>query len=323
MNAAEKLADLGYGLGWSVVRRVPEAPARWVSDLLADRSARHPGKGTRRYARNLHRVLSYGPQGPGTVPVSPERLHETVRLGLRSYARYWRETFRLPSMDHVAVARQVAASTTGLDHLRAAVASGRGAVVALPHSGNWDVAGLMVCDLFGTMTSVAERLKPESLYDRFVAYRESLGMEILPLTGGGRSVSGALRDRLTAGGIVCLLGDRDLTSSGVEVDFFGEKTRMPAGPAMLAALTGADLLAVHLTYDGVDGWRQTISAPLTLPGTRLAEQVRGGTQLLADHYAAGISGTPHDWHMLQPLWLSDLPPERRATIENGRKDTTR
>lgn len=318
MTAAEKLADLGYGLGWSVVSRIPQAPSRWVGDRVADRAARRPGKGARQYARNLYRVLSHGPAGPRTVPVTAAHLHETVRLGLRSYARYWRETFQLPALDADEVARQVAAGSVGLEHLRRAADSGRGAVLALPHSGNWDVAGLMMGRLFGGITSVAERLKPESLYDRFVAYRESLGMEILPLTGGAQSVSGALKERLTAGRIVCLLGDRDLTSSGVEVDFFGEKTRMPAGPAMLAALTGADLIAVHLTYDGSTGWHQEISAPLTLPGTRLAEQVRGGTQLLADHYAAGIARTPHDWHMLQPLWLDDLPPERRARIENGR-----
>lgn len=318
MTPAEKLADLGYGLGWSVVRGIPQAPSRWVSDRLADRAARHPGKGTRQYARNLYRVLSHGPEGPGTVRVTPEQLHDTVRLGLRSYARYWRETFQLPALDADRVAQQVADGTVGLENIKNAAESGRGAVMALPHSGNWDVAGLMMGRLFGGITSVAERLKPESLYDRFVAYRESLGMEILPLTGGSESVSGALKERLVAGRIVCLLGDRDLTSSGVEVDFFGEKTRMPAGPAMLAALTGADLIAVHLTYDGDRGWHQEISAPLTLPGTRLAEKVRGGTQLLADHFAAGIARTPHDWHMLQPLWLEDLPPERRQRIENGR-----
>lgn len=318
MSATEKLVDLGYGLGWSAVRGLPQGPSRWVTDRVADRAARRPGKGSRQYARNLYRVLSHGTQGPGTVPVSPQQLHDTVRLGLRSYARYWRETFQLPALDPDEVAARVSTTTVGVEHVHRAVDAGRGIMMALPHSGNWDVAGLWMSKLFGGITSVAERLRPESLYEKFVAYRESLGMEILPLTGGHSSVSGALKDRLNAGGIVCLLGDRDLTSSGVEVDFFGARTRMPAGPAMLAALTGADLLPVHLTYDGDRGWRQVISAPVSLPGTRLAEQVRGGTQLLADHYAAGIAGTPHDWHMLQPLWLDDLPPERRARIENGR-----
>ena len=316
MSTRERLADLGYGLGWSAVRAVPQGPAGWVADRLADRAARRPGRGVRQFARNLHRVLAHGPAGPGTRTVTPEQLHEAVRLGLRSYARYWRETFQLPAMDLQAVAEDAARASIGLEHIRAAVDSGRGLVLALPHSGNWDVAGLMMGRMFGGITSVAERLRPESLYDRFVAYRRTLGMEILPLTGGDRPASAVLRERLEAGGVVCLLGDRDLTSSGVEVEFFGERTRMPAGPAMLAARTGADLLAVHLSYTD-HGWRQVISAPLELAGTRLAEQVRRGTQLLADHYAAGIVTAPHDWHMLQPLWLSDLSAERRARIEGG------
>jgi len=232
---------------------------------------------------------------------------------MRSYARYWLETFRLPSMDLDDVAQRALDGTTGMENLDAAVESGRGAVLALPHSGNWDVAGLMVCRRFGGLVTVAERLKPESLYDKFVAYRESLGMEVLPLTGGTGSTSQLLQDRLREGKVICLLGDRDLTSHGVPVDFFGERTRMPAGPAMLAALTGADLLPAHLTYTD-RGWHNLICPPLRLPGERLAQQVREGTQLLADGYASGIEAEPADWHMLQPLWEADLPPERRAAL---------
>jgi len=202
------------------------------------------------------------------------------------------------------------------EHLDAAVESGRGAVLALPHSGNWDVAGLMVCRRFGSLVTVAERLKPESLYTKFLAYRESLGMEVLPLTGGSVPTSQVLQDRLRAGKVVCLLGDRDLTSRGVPVDFFGERTRMPAGPAMLAALTGADLLRVHLTYTNT-GWHHLICPPMQLPGERLAQQVREGTQLLANGYATGIGAEPADWHMLQPLWEADLPAERRAMLDKA------
>ncbi|MTD16381.1 phosphatidylinositol mannoside acyltransferase [Nakamurella sp. YIM 132087] len=311
---ADRAADLGYRAAWAGIRTVPPGITTPVANLLADRALRRRGKGVVQYARNLRRVLTWSEAGPGTVPVTPAELSDTVRRGLRSYARYWLETFRLESMDHAAVAASAEANTVGLHHIRDAVAAGRGVVMALPHSGNWDVAGLMITREFGSLTSVAERLRPESLYDRFVAYRESLGMEILPLTGGHASVSQQLKDRLTAGGIVCLLGDRDLTSSGVPVTFFGEQTRMPAGPAMLAALTGADLVVVHLTYTP-DGWHQTVSPPVQLPGSRLAEQVRGGTQLVADGFAANIRATPHDWHMLQPLWIEDLPPERQAALQ--------
>ena len=129
-------------------------------------------------------------------------------------------------------------SAAGLD-------AGRGAIMALPHSGNWDMAGVWLAQNFGTFTTVAERLKPESLYQRFLDYRESLGFEVLPLTGGERPPFEVLAERLRDNGIVCLMADRDLTRTGVQVDFFGEPTRMPAGPAKLAIETGAALLPAH------------------------------------------------------------------------------
>jgi KDO2-lipid IV(A) lauroyltransferase len=154
------------------------------------------------------------------------------------------------------------------------------------------------------MSTVVERLKPESLYEKFVAYRESLGMEILPLTGGV-SPSQVLKERLRAGGIVPLVGDRDLSASGVPVSFFGETAKMPPGPAMLAALTDSYLCPTNLSFTD-RGWGIHIHPPLTLPGTRLAEQVRGGTQSIARIFEQGIGDHPADWHRLQPLWSADL-----------------
>ena len=307
-----RLADLGYGAAWAGLRHLPHRPTLAAANVIADRAFRRRGPAVIQYARNLRRVLVHGaPDGSEPAAgiarrVDPAELSATVKAGLRSYARYWVETFQLPGMDLAEVAGRAEAGTTGLEHVRAAVEEGRGAIIALPHSGNWDVAGLMICRIFGSLTSVAERLQPDSLYEKFVAYRQLLGMEILPLTGpGAAATSGLLKERLRAGQVVCLLGDRDLGGSGVPVDFFGERTRMPAGPAMLAALTGAALLPTHLSYNR-HGWRNVIGPPLSLPGTRLAEQVRTGTQLLADRYAAGIAGAPADWHMLQPLWPGDM-----------------
>jgi KDO2-lipid IV(A) lauroyltransferase len=197
--------------------------------------------------------------------------------------------------------------------LDAALERGGGAVVALPHQGNWDVAGLWVVERYGGFTTVAERLKPESLYERFVAYRESIGMEVLPLTGGAQSPSEVLKQRLRANGIVCLPADRDLSRNGVEVQFFGEATRMPGGPALLAATTGATLLPVSLWFTE-GGWGQRIYAPLTLPDPPLREQVTRATQALADVFAHGIAEHPADWHMLQRLWLADFPAREPATV---------
>jgi KDO2-lipid IV(A) lauroyltransferase len=228
---------------------------------------------------------------------------------MRSYARYWKETFRLPAMDHDEVYAQLEASVIGAEHIERAVAEGRGIVLPLTHSGNWDAAGLWVTRRWGSLTTVAERLKPESLFEQFVAYRESLGMQILPLTGGENPTT-VLRERLKHGAIVPLVGDRDLSKSGVPVTFFGETATMPPGPVALAALTDSYLCPTNLSFTDSDngrrGWSIHIHPPMTLPGTGLAAQVRGGTQLVAEIFERGIREHPADWHMLQPLWRADL-----------------
>jgi KDO2-lipid IV(A) lauroyltransferase len=214
-------------------------------------------------------------------------------------------------MDHAAVAASFDQNMTGREHLDAGLERGKGVVMALPHSGNWDASGIWLVHHSGPFTTVAERLKPESVFDRFVAYRESLGMEVIALTGHQTPPTQVLAERLRANRVVCLLADRDLSRNGIKVDFFGEQTRMPAGPALLAALTGASLHVVHSYFVGDDGWGHSISAPLELPDGSLREKAEAGTQLIADMFAERIAQRPADWHMLQRLWLADLPPERR------------
>jgi KDO2-lipid IV(A) lauroyltransferase len=246
-------------------------------------------------------------------PASSELdLDELVGAALRSYGRYWLETFRLPTMDHQHVVASVDAATEHPEHIEAALDKGRGVILALPHIGNWEVAGLWLCSRHGTFTTVAERLKPESLYDRFVAYRESLGFEVIPLTGGPRPPVEVLRERLAQNRIVCLLGDRDLSRSGLEVDFFGEPARLPAGPALLAASTGAALLPVSMWFTE-DGWAQAVEPPIPLPEGPLREVVRSGTQTLAHAFERQIAAHAADWHMLQRLWVADLAPTAGPT----------
>jgi KDO2-lipid IV(A) lauroyltransferase len=181
-------------------------------------------------------------------------------------------------------------------------------ILALPHSGNWESAGVWLLERGYPFSTVAERLKPESLYERFVAYRESLGMEVLPLTGGDRPPSDVLRDRLRDGRVVCLLADRDLTKRGIDVAFFGATARMPAGPALLAATTGAALVPIGLWFTpGGWGIRVHPEVPIREAG-RLRDNVAAATQQVADAFAQDIALRPHDWHMLQRLWLDDLSP---------------
>ncbi|MFJ7067225.1 phosphatidylinositol mannoside acyltransferase [Streptomyces sp. NPDC101115] len=295
MSVRDSVTDGLYGLGWATVKKLPEPVARGLGRRIADVAWKRRGKSVLRLESNLARVVP---------DATPERLAELSKAGMRSYMRYWMESFRLPTWSKERAAGSF--DPKDVHHLTDALASDRGVILALPHMGNWDLAGVWVTRALGVpFTTVAERLKPESLYDRFVAYRESLGMEVLPHTGG--AAFGTLARRLRAGGLVCLVADRDLSASGVEVSFFGEKARMPAGPAMLAQQTGALLLPVTLWYDDTDVMRGQVHAPLDVPesGTR-AEKTSSMTQALADVFAGGIAEHPEDWHMLQRLWLADL-----------------
>ncbi|SFQ52021.1 KDO2-lipid IV(A) lauroyltransferase [Amycolatopsis arida] len=296
----QRFTALGYAAGWRLARILPAGLADGVFALGADMLARREGAAVRQLRRNLARVV---PQAGRT------ELDELTRRALRSYARYWQEMFRLPAMDRQAVVRGVDQGITGVENLNAALAEGNGAVLALPHSGNWDAAGVWLVNHLGTFTTVVERLRPESLYQRFVAFRESLGFEILPADGGAVAFRTLIR-RLRENKVVCLVSDRDLTASGLPVTFFGEETRMPAGPARLAASTGAALLPVGSWFTD-DGWGIRIHPRIRV---NAREEVRAATQALADVLAGDIATHPADWHMVQKFWLSDLPSEQRALL---------
>ncbi|KAB1150728.1 phosphatidylinositol mannoside acyltransferase [Streptomyces luteolifulvus] len=297
MSAQERLTDTLYGVGWGAVKKLPEPVAVRLGRGIADLAWKRRGKGVLRLESNYARVVP---------DATAERLAELSRAGMRSYLRYWMESFRLPAWSPERI--KAGFDPEDVHHLTDGLASDRGVILALPHMANWDLAGAWVTTKLETpFTTVAERLKPETLYDRFVAYREGLGMEVLPHSGG--SAFGTLARRLRDGGLVCLVAERDLSASGVEVKFFGEATRMPAGPALLAQQTGALLLPVTLWYDDSPVMQGRVHPPIEVPrtGTR-AEKTSVMTQALADAFATGIADHPEDWHMLQRLWLADLEP---------------
>ncbi|MFB9834209.1 phosphatidylinositol mannoside acyltransferase [Actinoallomurus acaciae] len=289
----DEVADAAYGLGWAAVRHMPEPVAHEIFMLIADRAWQRHGRGVRQLEKNLRRVVGDGP--------SEDELRRLSRRGMRSYFRYWLESFRLPSMSRERILSGM--RITGVEELYKDLDAGRGVVVALPHMGNWDHAGAWIA-LSGTpFTTVMERLKPESLYDRFVAYRARLGMEVLPATGGADDVFATLARRLDDGGLVCLVADRDLTRTGVEVDFFGRAARFPAGPAALAVRTGAALRPATLWYEGAD-WGVRVHDEIAVPGGD--DDVPAMTQSVARTFQQGIAAHPEDWHMLQRVWVEDL-----------------
>lgn len=310
-RAPRSAVELGYATAWRVVRVLPESVARRLFHAAADLTSSRNGPAVRQLAANLRRVV-----GPD---VDERALDELVREGMRSYARYWMEAFRLPSWSRAQILRRF--RLAGEERLWEAMESGSGAVVALPHAGNWDAAGAWVVANGWPLTTVAERLRPEGLYERFLHYRRSLGMEIIPLRGGERPPIELLEESLGKGHVVPLLADRDLSSRGVEVDFFGERTRMPPGPAILALRTGAPLFVVDMWFEP-DAACGRLKGPVPVPTTgTLEERIRQLTQTIADLLAEGIAEHPQDWHMLQRLWLADHARSPREGDARPDRDT--
>ena len=302
----DRLADAAYGLGWKLVCRVPESWARWVFRCAGDIAWRRQGPRVQVLEANLRRVAGPGPSGA--------ELRALSKTAMRSYARYWMEVFRLPVISK----ERIVGNTLSIGEektVHATMAAGRGVVIALPHMGNYEAAGAWInLRGAGSFTTVMERLKPESLYERFTAFREGLGFEVLPASGGN-SRFGVLAQRLRGGGLVCLVCDRDITGGGIEVEFFGEKARMMGGAAALAVQTGAALMPATLWYEG-DYWAVNIHQEIPVPdGAGRREKVAAMTQQVARIFEEGITAHPADWHMLQRVFVADLDPERLAAAD--------
>lgn len=231
------------------------------------------------------------------------RLRRSVQLAFDSYTRYWLESFRLPHLTRRAVERGM--DVEGYERVVEALDAGNGVILALPHLGGWEWAGRWLVDKGHGLTAVVESVEPPELFDWFVELRSKLGMNIVALgNGAGREVVTALQRN----DVVCLLCDRDLRANGVEVEFFGETTTLPAGPATLAVRTGAPVLptAVYFT-DRTDGHLGVVRPPLdtTRSGGRLRDDVTRVTQALAVELEHLIRRAPYQWHMFQPNWPSD------------------
>lgn len=281
------LVDAGYALGWTGLRTLPEGLGRRQFQLIGEYVYRRNGKGIRRLRANLTRVLATTGRGA--------EVEQVTRAGVDSYFRYWYEAFRLPELSGTEILQRF--DVDNFDRLRGAYEAGTGLILALTHSGNWDLAGAWLTRNGIPFTTVVERLEPERLFRRFVSFRESLGMEVIPTSGADRPPSALLTERLQHGACLCLLADRDLTSTGIPVDFFGAKAKFPGGPARLALQTGAPLMPVGLWFDGPRHGRAVVHPPIP------RSTVESMTQSLADSFADDIAKYPQDWHMLQRVWV--------------------
>jgi phosphatidylinositol dimannoside acyltransferase len=303
VSVSERLTGFAYRLGWKLINRVPPSWARSVFMAVAEIAWRRQGPKVQVLEGNLRRVLAYT---DGTPDVDGKELRALSRAAVRSTARYWLETFRLPAIPIEQIMAGMHINPEGKAELFANLNAGRGVIIALPHMGNFEQAAVWVIQAgAGTFTTVAERLRPESVYEAFVRFRESLGMEVLPLTGG-QTPFGILAQRLRAGGLVCLVSDRDLKETGIEVELFGEKARI-AATAALAVHTGAALLPTATWFEGEDEWGARIFPEIPVPdsGTR-AEKIAAMSQQLAQCWQSAIAEHPEDWHMLQRVFTADL-----------------
>jgi phosphatidylinositol dimannoside acyltransferase len=277
-----------YFFGWSIVRRISEKSAKALFSNLGTWMYGRNGKSVDRLRSNLSRVFP---------KLAPKDLEVLVRKGVLSYMRYWMETFRSPDWDRERILSTVTVSNEHL--LLDPIKNHTGVVVSLPHAGNWDHAGSYFCIRGAQLVTVAEVLKPRALFEKFLAYRQAIGMEVLPLDSRAFPT---LMQRARDGKLIALVADRDLSSSGIDVQFFGGVARMPAGPAIVAIRTGIPLVTAFVSYTetGIHVDLKEIAIP---DGVDEAARVKATVQLCADNFAEGIKAFPHDWHMMQRIWV--------------------
>ena len=283
----DNIAAYAYFAGWRIVRWLPERTAYHLAYAAADFLTKRNGKNVARLRSNLRRVK------PDITSLDLDLL---VFAAMRSYMRYWCDTFRFPDWSPERVRGTVTVTNENL--LLDAISARTGVIVSLPHAGNWDHAGAYFCGKGIPLVTVAERLKPEKLFLKFLQYRQAMGMEVLPLDG---RVLGTLAQRLRQGALVALVADRDLSRTGIDVEFFGGPSRMPAGPALLALKTNAPLITAFVSY--TDTGIHIDFKLIILPSARSeAQKVSEIVQMTATHFEEGISEHPEDWHMLQRIW---------------------
>jgi KDO2-lipid IV(A) lauroyltransferase len=292
-----------WNLAWRATRLLPEPVAALTYRSAADVAWARRGAPVRQLEANLAQVLADTDATPGE---GEQLVRALSRQAMRSYLRYWMETFRLPDWSADRIRSSFVLDNESL--LDAELAAGHGVVLAMPHMANWDLGAAWASQRGIQVTTVAERLRPERLYQQFLTYRQALGLEVLPLAGADHDVLSTLADRLRRNRLVPLLADRDLLGSGVPVRFLGRTARLPPGPALLSVRTGAPLRPLGMWYAERDV-RVHLYDAVQDPGTGTTRQrVTAMTQQVADAFSDAIRRHPTDWHMLQPVWDRDGSP---------------
>lgn len=294
MNLKSSAIDASYWLGWHLIWRLPTRISYWLFKQVAFILWKREITGVRQLEMNLARVHGY-------VATDP-RIRKLSLITLQSYMRYYCETFLLPKWNKEKILRTV--QTENVEPIETALKSG-GVVLCLPHLANWDLAGAWAALYFGSVCTVAERLRPEGVFQKFLAMRAALGVKLMPLTGEGGTYE-FLRDHVIQGELVALLGDRDVAKSGMNNQFFGHRATIPIGAALLALETGRPLFTCAPWYDGetmvitfdneIEFDRSPVQGRERL---RRAQEVTG--QILGN-LETHIVAHSDNWHQLQPIW---------------------
>ena len=285
---SENIAAWGYFVAWRILRWLPESFVYSRANSVADHLVKKNGKSVKRLRSNLARTQ------PNITALNLDRLSYK---GMQSALRYWCDTFRFPDWSKERILGTVTCNDESI--LMDAVAAGKGAIITVPHCGNYDHAAAYFCARGAKIVTVAEHLKPEKLFKKFMQYRSDFGMESLPLDG---RVIPTLMQRIRTGCVVALAADRDLSKSGIDVNFFGGPARMPAGPALLAIRTGAPLISAYVSYTQTGIHIDFMRIDLPTEGTE-TERIAALVQKCADIFAQGIAQYPQDWHMMQRIWI--------------------
>jgi lauroyl/myristoyl acyltransferase len=280
-----------YLFAWKVIGILPEKTAYKLANFVSDRIFRRNGKGVKRLRSNYKRVMPN---------ISERELEELTKDGMRSYLRYWFDTFRLNKWSKSRIIETTFVVRENL--LRDPIETKEGCIIALPHAGNWDHAAAYFCSTGIPLTAVVEKLKPEAIFKKFLAYRQSIGIEAI---SHREKTIPILIERLNQGKLIALVADRDMSRNGIEVNFLGGIAKMPAGPAILAIKTGSPLVTAYIRYlnKGIElTFDETIKLPVA--GSE-EEQIKIVTQSMADNFAKRIKDSPVDWHMLQRIWVDE------------------
>lgn len=285
-----------YSTLWRAVRILPERFAYAIFNRLAVFAYKRNGKRVKRLRSNYQFAKP---------ELTINEIENLVLRGLKSAMRYWCETFRISDWSKERIFETV--DTEQEQYLLEPIQSGRGLIVALPHAGNWDHAGAYFCARGVRVNTVAEHLKPERLFRKFLKHREAMGMQVLDLNAG---VFSELEKLLHCGELVALVADRDLSRSGVNVRFFGKTARMPAGPALLAYKTKADLITAYVSYTDT-GIHIKFTSPVAVNyQAEQSSEIERVTQLLAQQFEIDISESLESWHMQQRVFIDENFVER-------------